>query len=567
VRRTLTGRLLGGYALTVVAVLGLLAVVLDRTLAAEFLDNLTSSIEDQARAVRAALPDEADAIHSEADALGRELGIRVTVIRTDGVVIAESDLEDLGRIENHADRPEVRAALGGNVGVASRVSETVGRPFRYVALPPQGDRIVRLGLPLAIVEERLAGIRRVVVAGTAVAALMGVVAVWLVARGLTRPLRRMTAEVAQMSEGDLSARVTADETEELALLAGTLNHLATELGARIDQAQRGRRELEQILAAMEEGVLLVNARGEVRHANPAIERMLGTIPETLRSLTPPVLQALVEDCWIWGRPRQREMETGVPVRILQAAALPLGAAEGVLLVLRDVTATRRVEAIRRDFVADASHELKTPAASIHAAAETMERALQDDPVAAARFAAQLRQEAGRLARIVSDLLDLSRLESEQPDLVPVRLDLVANEEVRRLEPVAQDAGVEVRLSATPVTVSGSAKDLSLLLGNLLENAVRHTPRGGSVRVEVGTKERSAMVTVSDTGIGIPSRDLPRVFERFYRVDRDRSRATGGTGLGLSIARHVAQQHGGRIDAESELGRGSTFRVTLPAGAR
>jgi two-component system sensor histidine kinase SenX3 len=193
----------------------------------------------------------------------------------------------------------------------------------------------------------------------------------------------------------------------------------------------------------------------------------------------------------------------------------------------------------------------------------MERALQDDPAAAVRFAAQLRQEAGRLARIVSDLLDLSRLESEQPDLEPVRLDLVATEEVRRIEPAARDAGVAVRIETAPVTVEGSIKNLSLLVGNLLENAVRHTPRGGSVRVEVATKDEVAQITVSDTGIGIPSRDLPRVFERFYRVDRDRSRATGGTGLGLSIARHVAQQHGGRIDAESELGRGSTFRLVLP----
>jgi two-component system phosphate regulon sensor histidine kinase PhoR len=561
-RRTLTGRLLGGYALTVVAVLGLLAIVLDRTLAAEFLDNLTGSIEDQARAVRAALPEEPDALQPEVTSLGQELGVRVTVIRPDGVVIGESD-RALPGIEDHSDRPEVRAALDGRIGVASRLSETVGQPFRYVALPPEGDRIVRLGLPLSIVQDRLGGIRLVVVAGTAAAALVGVGAVWLVARGLTRPLRRMTGEVARMSEGDLDARVTPDETEELALLAGTLNRMASELGARIDQAQRGRRELEQILAAMEEGVLLVNARGEVRYANPAIQRMLGNIPETLRTLAPPALQALVEECWIWGRPRQKEMETGVPVRVLQAAALPLGRAEGVLLVLRDVTASRRVEAMRRDFVADASHELKTPVASVHAAAETMERALQDDPAAAVRFAAQLRQEAGRLARIVSDLLDLSRLESEQPDLEPVRLDHVAQEEVRRIEPAARDAGVAVRIETALVTVEGSVKNLSLLVGNLLENAVRHTPKGGSVRVEVATKDDAAQITVSDTGIGIPSRDLPRVFERFYRVDRDRSRATGGTGLGLSIARHVAQQHGGRIDAESELGRGSTFRLVLP----
>jgi signal transduction histidine kinase len=219
--------------------------------------------------------------------------------------------------------------------------------------------------------------------------------------------------------------------------------------------------------------------------------------------------------------------------------------------------------MRRDFVADASHELKTPAASIQAAAETLERALEDDPAAAARFAGQLRHEAERLSRIVSDLLDLSRLESDRPRFRPVRLDELAREEAGRIDGQARLAGVEVQVDASPATVEGSPKDLTLLVGNLLENAIRYTPRGGTVRLDVGTEDGGAVLTVADTGIGIPTRDLPRVFERFYRVDRGRSRATGGTGLGLSIARHVAELHGGRVEAHSELGRGSTFRLVLP----
>jgi signal transduction histidine kinase len=253
--------------------------------------------------------------------------------------------------------------------------------------------------------------------------------------------------------------------------------------------------------------------------------------------------------------------------VLQAAAVPLGHAEGVLVVLRDVTAARRVEAMRRDFVADASHELKTPAASIQAAAETLERAMTNDLAAAMRFTRQLRHEAGRLSRIVSDLLDLSRLETERPVLRPVRFDHLAREEVSRIRGQSEEGGVTLEVEAAPVTVEGSQKDLSLLIGNLLENAIRYTPAGGRVQVAVSAVDRSAVLSVSDSGIGIPSRDLPRVFERFYRVDRARSRATGGTGLGLAIARHVAEQHGGRIEAESELGQGSTFRVILPAGSR
>jgi two-component system phosphate regulon sensor histidine kinase PhoR len=562
VKRTLATRLLAGYALTVVAVLALLAVVLDRTLERAFLEELTDSLEGQAHAVRAALPAEAGALQEQAAALGRELGIRVTVVRTDGVVVADSTGDPSG-FENHAGRPEVRAALAGRVGVASRVSESVGRPFRYVALPPREGLVVRVALPLSIVEERLGEVRLLVGLGTALVAVVGIGAVWLVARGLTRPLRVMTSEVARMSEGDLSVRVPEGRTAELGLLAETLNRMAGDLGARIEQVRADGQRLEEILSAMEEGIVLVGAGQAIRYANPAVRRMLGTDPQSLRTLTPASLRPLVEDASESGRTSQREVETGLPVRTLLATAIPV--AGGVLLVLRDVTAARRVEAMRRDFVADASHELKTPVAAIQAAAETLERTLRDDPEATARFAAQLRHEAGRLSRMVSDLLDLSRLESERPELGSVRLDQLAQEEAGRIGGHAREAGIELEVDIAPVTVAGSRKDLALLVGNLLENAVRYTPTGGRVRLDVGTIDGRAQMVVTDTGIGIPSRDLPRVFERFYRVDRARSRATGGTGLGLSIAKHVAEQHGGRIEAESELGRGSTFRVILPEG--
>jgi signal transduction histidine kinase len=231
------------------------------------------------------------------------------------------------------------------------------------------------------------------------------------------------------------------------------------------------------------------------------------------------------------------------------------------MVLRDVTAARRVEAMRRDFVADASHELKTPAAAIQAAAETVEGAVADDPESAARFAGQVRRDAARLAGIVSDLLDLSRLEVERPAPDPVRLDEVVGEEIERLRSTAD--GVRIESAVDPVTVRGTRDDLALLVRNLLDNAVRYSPEEGRVRVRLSKRHGRAVLEVEDTGIGIPGRDLPRIFERFYRVDRARSRETGGTGLGLSIARHVAERHGGGIEAESELGRGSTFRVTLP----
>jgi two-component system, OmpR family, phosphate regulon sensor histidine kinase PhoR len=561
VRRTLAGRLLAAYAATVLAVLALLAVVLDRTLEREFLQQLTVSLEDRARAVQATVTG-TPGLQSRVEQLGQDLGVRLTVIRTDGVVAADS-AGDPATFENHAGRPEVRAALTGRVGVDSRVSASVGRPYRYVALPPKRGLIFRAALPLSVVEDRLRDIRALVVGGCLLAALVGIGVAWVVGRAAMRPLRRMTAGVERMSGGNLAVRVPEGGSAELALLAATLNRMAEELGSRIEQVGKEREQLTQILSAMEEGVVLVGDGHGIRFANPAAVRLLGGRGEELRDLGPASLRSVIADVERTDDLAQREVETGVPVRTLLATAVRLRGGQGVLLVLRDVTEARRVEAMRRDFVADASHELKTPTAAIQATAETMERALVDDPEAATRFAAHLRREADRLTRIVSDLLDLSRLETEASARQDLRFDEVVREESVRLAAAADAAGVRLELATAPALVAGDSEDLALLVGNLLDNAIRYTPRGGLVRVEVAESDGHATLTVTDSGIGIPSRDLPRIFERFYRVDQARSRETGGTGLGLSIARHVAEQHGGSIEAESELGSGSTFRVRLP----
>jgi two-component system phosphate regulon sensor histidine kinase PhoR len=562
-RRTLARTLVATYALTVVAVLAVLAIALDRTLQASFLDDLTDSLVTQARVVRAALASESDPVQPRVRVLGREAGLRITVVRTDGTVLADS-VRDPATMENHGGRPEIRAALDGDVGVASRVSETVGEPFRYAAIPLRVDRIVRVALPLSIVQARLARVRGVIVAGAALTAVLGVVVVALAAGRVTRPVRDVTKSVAKMSSGDLGARAPEDGPAELALLAETLNRMASDLDERIRQIGRERQQRDAILSSMEEGVVLFDAEGGVRYANPAAGRILGDGPRDLRTLAPYELRALVEEARSADGSRHRELETGFPPRAIRASALPIEVTGDALLVLRDVTAAHRVESMRRDFVADASHELKTPAAAVQAAAETVQRAMEDgDRDAAARFASQARREAIRLSRIVSDLLDLSRLESERPDMARVRLDRIVGDEVGRLRRQADEAELTVEVESAPVTVQGSAKDLTLLVRNLLENAIRYTPQAGHIAVTVRQDADHAALVVSDTGIGIPTRDLPRIFERFYRVDRARSRRTGGTGLGLSIARHVVEQHGGRIDGDSELGRGSTFTVTLP----
>ncbi|MGZ8606894.1 MAG: sensor histidine kinase [Actinomycetota bacterium] len=337
-----------------------------------------------------------------------------------------------------------------------------------------------------------------------------------------------------------------------------------QLNERIDHLEEDRQRMDLVLSSMLEGVILFDATGQVTYANSATEGHLGTVPRSVEGLLPLGMRSAVEHAAAERTPASSEAEVGAS-RWLRGSAVPVHADGSVLLVVRDVTEARRLEAVRRDFVANASHELKTPAATIQAAAETIRRAATDDPSVVPRFAAQLEGEAIRLSRIVGDLLDLSRLESGSELEDVVALDAVLRDEGERFEEPAAEAGVHLTISANgPARVHGSARDLALLVRNLVDNAIRYTAAGGSVDVALAADDGEAVLTVSDTGVGIPTRDLPRVFERFYRVDRARSRETGGTGLGLSIVRHVVENHGGRVSVDSELGRGTRFEVRLPA---
>jgi signal transduction histidine kinase len=342
-------------------------------------------------------------------------------------------------------------------------------------------------------------------------------------------------------------------------------HTAESIGRehRAD-VQEERRVRDLALSTMHEGIMLIGADAGVAFTNDAIGRHLPSTPATLDAVLPFALRTAIEDSRERRAPASVLVETGVPTRWLRGTITP--AVDGAtLVVVRDVTEQRRLDSIRRDLVANASHELKTPAATIQAAAETLRQAAEDDPVAVPRFAIQLEREAVRLSRIVADLLDLSRLESGSSLDELVSLGAAAREEGQRLEEAARRAGVTVEISTeTARSVRGSQRDLALLIRNLIDNAIRYSHAGGRVQVEIGSERDDVTMRVSDTGIGIPSRDTSRIFERFYRVDRARSRETGGTGLGLAIVKHVVENHGGSIEVESELGGGTTFLVRLPA---
>lgn len=367
----------------------------------------------------------------------------------------------------------------------------------------------------------------------------------------------VVAAVAAVAGWRRSARV-ARTWEERALAAEAIGR-EQQLDALEDRKVR-----DLTLSTMHEGVLLIDSAARVAFANDAISRHLPSAPQTLDTILPFSLRTAIQDSRERREPSSVLVETGVPTRWLRGTITP--AADGAtLVVIRDVTQQRQLESMRRDFVANASHELKTPAATIQAAAETLRRAAEDDPAAVPRFARQLEREAVRLSRIVADLLDLSRLESGSSLDDLVSLGAAAREERQRLDEAADAVGVTLEIEADGERpLRGSQQDLALLVRNLVDNAIRYSHEGGQVRVEIDSDDREVTLRVKDTGIGIPSKDIPRVFERFYRVDRARSRETGGTGLGLAIVKHVVENHGGTIEVDSELGRGTTFMIRFPA---
>ena len=334
-----------------------------------------------------------------------------------------------------------------------------------------------------------------------------------------------------------------------------IHDLEIELG----RAQGGEKLYAALLESLPVGVVAVRS-GRPEYANRAAVEFLGERVTQRGAPIPTAVRQVIEDAGE-GRTKPRQFSQGFPRRVMEVSGYPPGPEGIVLLHLFDITERSQTDRMRQDFVEAASHELKTPVAAIQAAAETVLVAIEDDPDVAFDFSGRILDNAIRMSRIVSDLLDLSRLESTTPRMEPFDLAGSLGEVARRfsssLPPVTFDA--------VPTPIFGNPSDLALAFRNLVENAVRHTPETGRIQAAVSSGNGETVVTVTDTGVGIPAADLPRIFERFYRVDSARSRATGGTGLGLAIVKHVAEMHGGRVEVDSRLGEGSTFRMCLPSG--
>ena len=418
-------------------------------------------------------------------------------------------------------------------------------------------------------------------AGGIALGIVGIVSWWL-DRRLFRPLARLVEGAGRLADGRHPSRVDVPEDEDLAVLARALNRMAGGVEEQIAAVRAQRDHLQAILSSMAEGVLVVDRRGKADFANPSFRRMFAVDGEVEGRLPLEItrrgeLAALVERTLEERRPLTTELEMRSPERhILALASAGLtGEPGGAVVVARDITESRRLADMRRDFVANVSHELKTPLSAIRGFAETLRDGALEDPEAARRFTDRILEQCQRLQALLHDLLILSRLESADVPLdldEPVDLTRVVRRALEVVQPRARAKEIELQVEGGPVpTLAGNSASLERLVLNLLENAVKYNRRGGHVTVRLTSFKRprgagQVVLEVSDDGIGIPPDSLPRIFERFYRVDRGRSREEGGTGLGLAIVKHVAQVHDGRVEVESELGGGSTFRVRLPVRA-
>jgi two-component system phosphate regulon sensor histidine kinase PhoR len=537
-------------------------------------------LSNAARAVADLLPagGDAAALAREADRVGRLVASRVTFITDDGRVVGDSTqpFEALQALENHAGRPEVVAARETGIGVSSRYSTTVATDMMYVAVRTANPvvRYVRLALPLTEIDRQLTAIRTLTLVALAVAIPVALLISWILSAPLARRVQAIAEVARRYSSGDLSRIAYDYGRDELGDVARVLDQSVQELGRRLDELSRDRARMEAILAGMSEGVLVVDRGGRLQRANWAAQRMLRVDDAALGR---PYLEVIrhpdiaAQLTAVLGGDEAAAHDLVLPrdpkrVFVARAAAVAASGGGGAVLVLHDITDLRHADQVRRDFVANVSHELRTPLTAIRGYVE----ALQDEPDqrdSTRQFLEIIGRHSGRMERLVSDLLRLARLDARQEtlDRLPCDIRHVFTAVVSDLAPAieAKRQRVTIDVPAEASEAMADAAKLHDIVRNLVENAVNYSPDEAQLRLSSMRDEATFSIQVADSGPGIPDDDLSRVFERFYRVDKSRSRP-GGTGLGLAIVKHLVELHGGAVTAANRPEGGAVFTVTLPA---
>ena len=517
--------------------------------------------------------------------LEQSSGTRMTIILTSGRVVGDSE-QNPDSMDNHSDRREVIDALSAGRGEAVRFSFTLQREMMYVALPLIRDGntigIIRGSLPLSRLDETLYSAYRKIALGGAAAVVLAALASLIAARRIRRPLDTLRLGADRFARGELANPISIPDVAEIGRVAEAMNQMARQLHDHIQEILEQRNEQAAVLASMVEGVLAIDRDERIISLNEAARRMFAVAPENVSGrflheiIRNPDLHRFVDQVLSGAGPAERELAAGgreeryfqVHGSILRDSA---GQAIGAVVVLNDITRLRRLEVIRRDFVANVSHELKTPVTSIKGFAETLIEGTIADPEEVRNFLGIILRQTDRLNAIIDDLLTLSQVEQEQEradvvltegslgEVVTNAMELCAYKADRKGIRLETAGNMETKAAINPPL-------LEQALVNLIDNAINYSESGKTVVVEVAQTAEETILRVIDQGVGISSEHLPRLFERFYRVDRARSRSAGGTGLGLSIVNHIVLIHGGKVEVASNIGKGSTFSIHLPRGS-
>lgn len=554
-----------------VVVIAAATITLDVSIRRAWEDSLRQEIDRNLRQKTVMFANRVNTDHSYAltDVVSQEgqaSGARATVIDAEGKVLADSEV-NAAAIENQIHQPEFVAALKGEVGSDTRKNSSVGAPFHFVAVPVAGGA-VRLAYPLSDVEVAIAPVHRKLLWGAMLAFVVALVMSAIVAQMTARRLQRVVQFAGRIAAGDLTARVAARSDDEIGQVAAALDKTAGQLEENFAALETSQRQLETMLNSMQDAVIAIDADDLVQWANQPMNRLA---PQRTR-LNMPVVETVRDPDFlraVRGASESRKVYTARAVSILPGRTFDVTAAPmpggGAVAVLRDLTETERAEKTRRDFIANVSHELRTPLTSIQGYTETLLDSAPENNHAR-DFLEIIRKNATRMSRLTEDLLTLARVESGEQRFAmqPVMPGELLQEAVQSFREVARAQNIELEVEDhAAVPVSADAEAIHQVFSNLVDNALKYAASGGRIVLGAQPSARGIEFYVRDFGPGIPSEHLPRLFERFYRVDKARSRESGGTGLGLAIAKHIVLAHSGTIRAESELNHGSTFLFILP----
>ncbi|MGE5445004.1 MAG: two-component system histidine kinase PnpS [Ignavibacteriales bacterium] len=518
--------------------------------------------------------------------LGKKIGVRITIIARDGVVIGDSE-HDPATMENHAERPEVIEAVSKGVGKSKRYSITIKKDLFYVAVPLKDKRgeaeaIVRTALPLGFIEKAFSSIKSKIIYIGLILTLFAFLLSLVSSRAITKPLDKIIAASEEIAKGNFNVNIpVADKRGEIGKVNQALGRMAEKLDELFKEVSLEKSQLEAVLSAMSEGVIVVGSDGKVILINRALKDMFGIKDvsfgkpywEVLRNSE---ITELVEYTLKSRKAEKKEISLFYPVeKYYLASGIPLNSSEsGAIVVMFDITEFKRLEKIKADFVANVSHELRTPLTAIKGYVETIETEAYENTDERDHFLNIIKRHTDRLINIVSDLLVLSEIErkeiswEEEPKTVLEEINFkeIVSSSLEAIKSKIEEKSLRVSLNIKEglPPYGGDGFLLEQMFINLIDNAAKYTPEGGAIEIGISKLDSQFIIEVSDTGIGIPKEHLPRIFERFYRVDKTRSRKLGGTGLGLSIVKHIVIMHGGKIEVQSEVGRGSRFIITLPA---